>query len=639
MEGGTKTDEIEAAIKKFLPVILLALSLHPVALHADDIVGGAALAMHGEPKLPTGFDHLDYVNPDAPKGGTLRLGVAGSFDSFNPFIIRGTPPLGVTTGTLSLIYEPLMARSWDEPFTLYGLIAATVDVPDDRSSITLHLNPKAHWSDGLPITADDVLFSFTTLRDQGRPNHRSYYKKVERAEKLDDHTVKFTFRRNPDGTCSGATALRETETQSVSRNRDCAIDREMPLIMGLMPVLPQHDWADRDFNKTTLRVPVGSGPYKITAVDTGRSITYARDPDYWGRDLPMLRGLYNFDVIRVDFYRDDGIALQAFKANQFDWRREMDATKWATGYDVPAVADGRIKLERLPHQRTEPVNGFIFNTRRAPFRDSAFRAALEYAFDSGWIDRNLFRGQYHRAESFFPNSELAAPPLPEGREKDILETYRAKLPPEIFTTSIRLPDTDGSEESFRANLLKASAMLRDAGYVLKDDRLYAPKETQPLAFEILLSDPVEEKIALAWSRALRRLGITTRVHTVDSAQYQARLAEFDYDVTVGKWVNSLSPGNEQATYWGSSAADQKGSRNYAGVKDPVVDALITQIPAARTREDLVAAAHALDRVLLAGHYIVPFYYLGADDIAFWKQLHHPEATPLYGAVLESWWAE
>ncbi len=538
--------------------------------------------MTGVPKYAEGFTHFEYANSDAPKQGELKLGATGTFDSLNPFIIRGQPALGLASGYLSLLYEPLMARSWDEPFSLYGLIAASVEVPADRSSITFNLRPEARWSDGVPLTAGDVIFSFETLRDKGRPNHRSYYKKVASAEKLDDHRVKFTFKRNPDG----------------------SIDREMPLIMGLMPVLPKHDWADREFNQTTLRIPIGSGPYVITKVDVGRSITYERNKNYWAKDLPPQKGLYNFDTLRVDYYRDDGIALQAFKAGAYDWRREGDPNKWTTSYEFPAVTDGRVRLESLPHRRTEAASGFIFNTRRAPFSDPAFRAVLQGTFDFAWINRNLFHGQYHRTASYFPNAELAAPPLPEGRELEILNKYRDQLPPELFTAGVAPDAPDGSEESLRDHLLKAGAMLKDAGYVLRDGQLYAPQTDAPVRFEILLSDPAEEKVALTWIRALKRLGIDARVHTVDSAQFQSRLAAFDYDITTGKWFNSLSPGNEQSYFWSSASADQKGSRNYAGVKNPVVDALAAAIPNATTRDELVATVHALDRVLMSGHYMI-----------------------------------
>jgi microcin C transport system substrate-binding protein len=573
--------------------------------------------MHGAPKYGEGFTHFDYVNPGAPQGGILRIGVVGTFDSLNPFIVRGTTPQAPGFGMNGAVYESLMARSWDEPFSLYGLVAQSVEVPDDRSSITFTLRPEAHWQDGKPITADDVLFSYQTLRDQGRPNHRTYYKKVEQAEKLGERRVRFVFKRNPDGT----------------------VDREMPLIMGLMPLLPQHDWQDRPFNQTSLRLPIGSGPYKITKVDPGRSVTYTRDPDYWGRNVPAQRGMYNFASVRFDFYRDDSIALQAFKAGQFDLRRELDPNKWATGYEAPAVTDGRVKLMRFEHHRPEAITGFIFNTRRPLLQDPALREAMEYAFDFGWINRSLFHDLYRRTESFFPNSELAAVGLPQGKELDVLAKYRAQLPPSLFTTPVTPPATDGSEESLRVNLLKASELLKNAGYILREDKLYAPSGAA-VSFEVLLSDPAEEKVALAWARTLQRLGIIASVRTVDSAQYQARLTGFDFDVTTGRWFNTLSPGNEQIFFWGSAAANQPGSRNYPGIHDPVVDALASAIPAAATREDLVATTKALDRVLLAGHYVVPFYHLGADQIAYWTtRVAHPDVTPLYGPILESWWTK
>jgi microcin C transport system substrate-binding protein len=387
-----------------------------------------------------------------------------------------------------------------------------------------------------------------------------------------------------------------------------------------------------------LRIPVGSGPYTITTLDPGRSITYTRDPHYWARDLPVTKGLYNFGAVHVDYYRDDSIALQAFKAGQFDLRRESDPGRWATAYDFPAAHDGRVRMERLPHHRTEPAYGFILNTRRDVFRDPALRAALEYSFDFDWVNKNLFHGQYHRVTSFFPNSDLAAPALPEGEELQILNGWHAQLPPEIFTAPVTPPETDGSEGSFRANLLKAEAMLREAGYALRDNQLFAPNG-QLVTFEILLEDPVEEKVALNWIQSLQRLGIAARVHTVDSAQYQRRLSGFDYDVTTGKWINSNSPGNEQSFFWSSAAADQKGSRNYPGVKSAVVDALAAAIPNAQSREEQLAYAHALDRVLMQGHYIVPLYYAGEDHYAVWSALHHTDATPVYGTVLESWWKE
>lgn len=605
---------LQGKIKSPSFFILPALLLFPLSSFASEPV--AAIAMHGLPKLSDGFASFGYVNPDAPKGGEIVIGTTGTFDSLNPFIIRGTPAMGLALGSLSLTYESLMARSWDEPFTLYGLIAQSIEVPESRESVTFTLRPEARWQDGKPLTADDVMFSYQTLRDKGRPNHRMYYKKVELAEKLGENSVRFKFKRNPDG----------------------EIDREMPLIMGLMPIVPKHIWEGREFNQTTMQLPVGSGPYRVSKIDSGRSITYERNPDYWGRDVPAQKGQYNFDKIRVDYYRDDAVALQAFKSGQYDLRRESDPNKWAVSYDFPAAHDGRVTLEAFKHKRTESINGFILNTRRDVFKDKALREAVSYAFDFGWINKNLFHGFYKRTESFFPNSELAVDANPlKGAELALLEKFRSKLDPDIFTQSVAPPSTDGSERGLRKNLLAATKLLKQAGYVLKEGRLY--KNAQPVEFEIMLNDPVEEKVALQWSRTLEKLGIIAHVRTVDSAQYQARLTSFDFDVTVGKWSNSLSPGNEQLLFWGSAAAKQQGSRNYPGINDPVVDELASSIMAAVTREELVTATHALDRVLLDGNYVVPFYHLGADQIAFKSKLKHPEKIPLYGPIIETWWSE
>ncbi|MCL2469351.1 MAG: extracellular solute-binding protein [Alphaproteobacteria bacterium] len=578
------------------------------------------IAMHGQPKREAGFAHYDYVNPDAPKGGVLRLGVVGTFDSLHPFIVRGTVPTAPAFGLFStdIVYERLMARAQDEPFTLYGLIAQTVEVPEDRSFIIFNLNPKARWQDGKALTADDVLFSFETLRDHGRPNHRTYYKKVAHAEKLGEGRVRFDFQKNADGSW----------------------DREMPLIMGLMAVLPKHIWERVNFNQTTLKPPVGSGPYKVTLAEAGRRFVLRRDLSYWGRDLPVARGLYNFDEVRIDFYRDDSIALQAFKADAFDLRREQDPKKWKTAYEGPALRDGRIILASFPHARTETTSGFVFNTRRALFSDPVLRKALSLAFDFGWINKALFQGLYKRTLSFFPNSELEATRgAAEGKERAVLKQFLGALDDERAQV---LLDEDARAglggEDVRANLLKAAALLEKAGYVLREGRLYTPAGAA-VSFEVLLSDPLGEKIALEWARALKRLGVLARVRTVDSAQYQARLNSFDFDVTTAVWANSLSPGNEQSFFWSCAAAAQQGSRNYPGICDPLVDALARAIPSARTRQDLIAHVRALDRVLLAGAYIVPFYHLGAEQIAYWTtRLERPRAVPAYGPVLESWWA-
>ncbi len=578
------------------------------------------IAMLGAPKYGASFSHFDYADPNAPKGGVLHLGVVGTFDSLNPFIVRGTAPVGPAFGfdRPGAVYQSLLARSWDEPFSLYPLLAAKVEMSPDRQSVTFTLNAAARWQDGAPVTADDVLYSYQTLRDQGRPNHRTYYKKVLQAEKVGPLVVRFTFRPAPDG----------------------AFDREMPLIMGLMPILPQHDWQSRVFNETTLRPPVGSGPYRVATVVPGRLVVLKRDPAYWGRDLPAERGMNNFDEVHLDYYRDDSIALQAFKAGAFDIRRETDPTKWALAYESQALKDGRIKLARLPHKRTEAAYGFVLNTRRALFQDPVLRAAVQAAFDFGWINTTLFHGLYHPTESYFPNAELATDPhaLPAGDEKTALESLGAAVDPALLRAPLALSATDGSEASLRAHLVQAALMLKKAGYVLKEGSLYAPHAQGPLAFEILLRDPAEEKIALNWARNLARLGIQARVHTVDSAQYQARLAGFDYDVTTARWYNSLSPGNEQAYFWSCAAARQPGSRNYPGICDPAIDKLVGLIPQSRTRDELVGRVRALDRLLLAGNYTVLMGYLGADLIAYWPAKARPPqgAAPLYGAVLESW---
>jgi len=571
--------------------------------------------MHGLPEYGEGFSHFGYVNPNAPKGGTLRLGIVGTFDTLNPFIVRGRPPQPPAFALQGTVYETLMVRSWDEPFSLYGLIAESLEVATDRSSVIFHINPKARWHDGKAITADDVLFSFAVLRDKGRPNHRTYYRKVEKAEKLDELAVRFVFKKSAGG----------------------KTDREMPLIMGLMPVLPKHDWQDRNFNQTTLRIPVGSGPYKIAKAEPGRRLILERNREYWGENLPPQKGMYNFDTIAMDFFRDDGVALQAFRAGAFDLRREQDPNKWAAAYTSSAKEKGQIKPERFEHKRTEAAVGFVLNTRRQLFQDRILREVLDLAFDFDWINRALFKGLYKRTQSFFPNSELSARGTPEGLEKEILEKYRRQLPNEIFSKPAVAQYAAESSQDRRSRLYEAAEKLKRAGYEILEERLYSPSGRQ-VSFEVMLSDPAEEKVALEWARALRQLGITAHVRTVDSSQYQARLTSFDYDVAVARWFNSLSPGNEQMFFWGSAAADQPGSRNYPGVKDPVVDSLAAAIPEAKTREELVAATRALDRVLLYGHYVVLLYHLGSDLIALWPdRVACPQKTPVYGPVLEAWW--
>ncbi|WP_439816468.1 extracellular solute-binding protein [Zavarzinia sp. CC-PAN008] len=568
----------------------------------------AGIAMHGTPKYAAGFDHFDYAVPDAPKGGELRLAASGTFDSLNPFIVRGLGAAGLNT----YVYDSLMARSWDEPFSLYGYIAETIDTPPDRSQVTFRLRPQARWHDGRPITAADVLFSWATLRDKGRPNHRGYYSGVVEATSPDPLTV--TFRFEPGS------------------------DRELPLIMGLMPILPAHVWTDRAFDQTTMEPPLGSGPYRVARVDPGRSITYERVADHWARDLPVMRGLFNFDRIRIDYFRDESVSLEAFLAGAYDFRREPDPGRWATGYATPAVRSGRIVLEELPTQRTQPYRALIFNTRRPVFADSRVRRALTLAFDFDWINATLFHGAYRRSTSYFPNSELAASGPPTEAERALLARFSATLPAEATTQAFDLPGTGGQAGGMRPMLRQATRLLAEAGYSVRAGTL-VDAAGQPYRFEILLNEPALEKVALAYANALAKLGITVRVTSADAAQFQTRLNAFDYDMVLHGWTSSLSPGNEQMVYWSSRAADQPGSRNYPGIRDPAVDALAASLGATQDRADLVNRVRAMDRALLWGWWSIPLWHPPADRVAYWARLQHPTVTPLYGLVLETWWAK
>jgi microcin C transport system substrate-binding protein len=589
--------------------------LAPGRAAADPVSGPPSgpvhgIAMHGDLKYPPDFTHFDYVNPNAPKGGTLRQAVVGSFDSLNPLIVRGLPALG-----LAQVIEPLLARSADEPFSLYGLLAESVEVPEDRSSVTFRVRPQARWHDGTPVTADDVLFSYAMLREHGTPNRRQFYAKVAEAQRLDERTIRFTFAPDPDG----------------------RIDREMPLIMGLMSVVSKAWWSGRDFTRTTLEPPMGSGPYRVAVVDAPRRLVLERDPGYWGRDLPVRRGMANFERIDTDYYRDDTVALEAFKAGVADIRRETDPGKWAGGYDGPALRQGRIVREILPSGRPEPMRGLIFNTRRPLFQDRRVRMALGMAIDFAWINRALQHGALVRTASYYPNSELAATGLPGPGERAVLEPLRGRVAPELFTTPFTLPQTDGSGPAgTRANRRAALTLLAQAGWHVAAGRL-VDGQGQPFAFEILLGDPADERIALEFARGLERIGIRASVRLVDSSQYQGRLDSYDYDMTVNRWVSTLSPGNEQLFYFGSATGRQPGGRNYAGVRDDAVDDIALSIAQARTRADLVARVRALDRVLLWGHYVVPLFHQPGDRLAYWSHLRRPAITPVYGYVLEAWW--
>lgn len=566
--------------------------------------------MVGTLKYPEGFDHVDYVNPNAPKGGSLRQGIIGTFDSLNPFIVRGKKAAG-----LEYVNDSLLGRVWDEPFSLYGLIAERISLPDDRHAIDFYLNPKATFQDGTPITAEDVIFSLTTLRDNGKPNHRTYYKQVKTITALSPTHIHLEFAQEADGT----------------------YNQELPLLIGLMPILSKNYWETQDITQTRLSPFVGSGPYKIDTISAGRHITYQRNPTYWAADLPVNKGLYNFDQLIFDYYRDDTVALEAFKAGDLDLRREGNETKWRTQYKLEAVTTGAILKEEIAHQRPEPAKGFIFNTRRPFFQNLKTRQALLYAFDFDWLNKSLWQGQFHHIRSTFPNSFLAAPTQASIAEKLLFQNLSTSVPETLYTEPLSFPTTAGTGlRALRKNLRQAGMLLDQAGWQLQNGKRYDQAGT-PFQFEILLVDPADEKIALTYRQNLERLGIEVRIRTVDSAQFQQRLNNFDYDMVLYRWINSLSPGSEQLTYWGSAAAHQEGSRNYAGVQDPIVDHLITRLLQSKSAETLKITAHALDRTLMKGTYFIPLAYKGFDQLAYWQKLQHPKTIPLYGTVVESWW--
>jgi len=562
-----------------------------------------ALAMHGTPKYAPDFQHFDYVNPNAPKGGTLRFGVQGTFDSFNPFIPKGNVGAGAS-------FETLLTQSADEPFSEYGLIAESIEMPDDRLWVIFTLRPQARWHDGKPITVEDVIWSFNTLKSKGRPSYRFYYASVAAAEKVGSRRVKFTFAEKGN--------------------------RELPLIVGELPILPKHYWETRDFEKTTLEPPLGSGPYRITEFEAGRFVTTERVKDYWGKDLPVNRGQNNFDRIRYDYYHDDTSIRIALKAGEIEFRLENQAKAWALDYDVPPVREGWLKKEEVRHFSPTGMQAFAYNTRREIFRDRNVRQALAFAFDFEWTNKNLFFGQYTRTESYFSNSELAATGLPEGKELEILERYRGRIPDEVFATPYRAPSTDGSGWP-RENLRQAFALLEEAGWTVEDTRLINVHTGQPFEFEILLVSPAFERIVLPYVRNLKRLGIDARVRLVDQSQYINRLRSFDFDMIVAVWPETESPGNEQRNFWSSAAADLPAGRNYAGIKDPVVDELVELLISAPDRETLVARTRALDRVLLFGYYVVPNWHLQVQRILSWDRFSRPAVTPRSGTSIDYWW--
>ena len=568
-----------------------------------------AIAMHGAPAWGPDFSAPVYANPDAPKGGQLVQGVLGAFDSLNPFIVKGIPAANIRGYQI----ESLLARGYDEPFTLYGLIAETVETDEARTYAVFTINPKARFADGQPVTPEDVIFSWQLLRDHGRPNYQIYYAKVKQAFAVGERAVRFDL--------TGAD------------------DRELPLIIGLMPILAKHAVKVDTFEDTTFTPLLGSGPYTISAVKPGESVTFKRDPNYWGRDLPINRGVWNFDTIRYDYYRDGNTHFEAFKKGLYDVRLETDPGRWQTAYDFPALRDGRVVKEPFPYGLPKGMDGLCFNTRRPIFADIRVREALLHLFDFEWINHTYFFDLYKRTASYFDGCELSAHGVAaSAREQELLAPFPGAVRPDIMAGQWEPPKTDGTGRD-RHGLARAFALLKDAGYALKGTELVHVASGRPFAFEILTNTRDQERLALAYTRTLKRAGIDARVRNVDPTQFEHRRIGFDFDMMQYRWEQSLSPGNEQLFYFSSEAAEQNGSRNYMGVKSKAIDAMIAALLSATAQEDFVTATRALDRVLLSGFYVIPLYYPPVQWIARWTRIAHPARTSLYGYLPETWWVK
>jgi peptide/nickel transport system substrate-binding protein len=590
----------------FLGAFVAAASPRGAAL-ADEPPPTHAIAMHGAPALGPDFAHLPYANPDAPKGGRLTLAYLGAFDSLNPYNVKA---LSTAQGLVGNVYQSLMMRSADEPFTLYGLIARSIETDDARDFVAFHIDPAAHFSDGERIAAADVVFSFNLLKAKGLPSQRAAYALVRKVETPDDLTVRFDL--------SGAD------------------DRELPLILAIMPVLSRQHADAEHFEDQTLQIPVASGPYRVAEVEPGRRLTLRRDPNYWARDLPIMRGLYNFDEIRIDYYRDASAMFEAFKAGLYDFRIEDDPTRWLGGYDFPAARDGRVLRLTLPYGLPKGVSGFAFNSRRTIFSDPRVREGLATMFDFEWIDANLYGGVYKRSLSFFDDSELSSAGRPaSARERALLAPFPDTVRADVMEGRWAPPVSDGSGRD-RGLARRALDLLAQAGYSLNGGAL-SNAHGEKMAFEILVKTRQEERLALAFSRSLSRIGVQANVRLVDEVQFQRRRTRFDFDMMIGSWIASPSPGNEQRGRWSSAAATMEGSYNICGAVSPAIDAMIAAVVAARDRDDFVAAVRALDRVLLSGFYIVPLFYAPDQWVAYSAALGRPETTPLFGVAIESWW--
>ena len=596
-------------IRRLIAAALVSVTaIAAPAIAAEGVTGAHALSMFDDVKYGPDFEHFDYADPNAPAGGDIRLAALRTFDSLNPFILKGNAAAGS-----GLIYDTLLIGSRDEPFTEYGLLVESIDMPADRSWVAFTLREEARWHDGKPVTVDDVIWTTETLTTKGHPFYRHYYADIASVSQTGPRTVEFTF---------GDT-----------------VNRELPLIIGQIDVLPKHYWEGRDFESTTLDPPLGSGPYRIAAVEPGRSITLERVPDYWGRDLAVNRGQNNIDIIRYDYYRDATVAIEAFKAGEFDFRSENNSKEWGTAYDIPDVANGRMIKELIDHEIPTGMQAFWFNTRRPKFADRTVRHALAHAFDFEWSNANLFYGQYTRTTSFFSNTELASSGLPEAQELGILERYRDRVPAEVFTSAYEPPTTDGSG-NIRRGLRLARNMLQEAGWVVRDGVLTHAETGETMEIEFLLVAPAFERIVGPVVKNMERLGIAARIRIVDPAQYQNRVDAFDFDIVVSTRGQSLSPGNEQRNHWTSASADIRGSGNLAGIKDPVVDELVDLLIQAPDRDTLVATTRALDRVLLWGQYVIPQWHIRSFRLVYWNKFGRPGLRPKYGLGFPAtWWID
>ena len=592
---------------KIIKIYIIILSLSFSSLVKAEINIAHAIAMHGDPKYSADFKSVDYVNPNAPKGGKVIFSSTGSYDSFNPFILKGTAAAGIGN-----LYETLTTNSSDEAFTEYGLIAEKIEWPEDRSWVAFTIRDEAVWHDGKKITPEDVIWTFNILMEKGHPFYKYYYGDVVEVIKENKNKVRFNFKGNTN--------------------------LELPLIVGQLPVLPKHYWANQNFEETSMEIPIGSGPYKIKDFDPGRSITYQLDQNYWGKNIPIKKGTENFSFIKYEYYKDRSIEREAFKSGDIDFFSENTSKDWATSYATPAVQNGIIKKELIEHQNPQGMQGFAFNTRKDIFKERRVRQALSYAFDFEWTNKNLFYNAYKRTNSFFENSELASSGLPSGKEMEYLRAYMDILPKEVFKEEYNPPKTDGSG-FMRLELQKAALLLQNSGWELIDRKLINKKTGKKFEFEILLVSPAFERIVAPFKDNLEKLGIEVTIRTIDSAQYQNRLDTFDFDMIVSTFSQSLSPGNEQRNFWGSDAAKTNGSRNIIGIKDTVIDLLIEKIISSKNREDLIHSTRALDRVLLWGHYVIPQWHISAYRTLYWDIFDKPLVRPKYSLGTNTWWID